>query len=149
MWIWVSWSRQSGNAIIDAAQEVADGQLDKHFVVDVFQTGSGTSSNMNANEVIANRVSQKAGKPIGSKDPVHPNDHVNMGQSSNDTFPTAMHIAAAVALEKRLKPALQRIHATTEAGDRLGFDHQNRPDPSDGRHADSRGTGVWRLRVAD
>ena len=100
------------DAIIEAAQEVADGKLDDHFVVDVYQTGSGTSSNMNANEVIANRVSQKAGKPIGSKDPVHPNDHVNMGQSSNDTFPTAMHVAAAVALQNQLKPALERLGTT-------------------------------------
>jgi len=99
------------DAIITAAEQVASGELDRHFVVDVFQTGSGTSSNMNANEVIANLVSQTAGKPIGSKDPVHPNDHVNMGQSSNDTFPTAMHIAAAVALDKQLIPAMQRIQA--------------------------------------
>ena len=99
------------NLIIEAAEEVAAGQLDKHFVVDVFQTGSGTSSNMNANEVIANRVSQKTGKPIGSKEPIHPNDDVNMGQSSNDTFPTAMHIAAAVAISKDLIPALQHLHS--------------------------------------
>ena len=77
-----------------AAEEVYEGKLDEHFPVDVYQTGSGTSTNMNANEVIANRCSQIAGKPIGSKDPIHPNDHVNQGQSSNDTFPTAMHIAA-------------------------------------------------------
>ena len=98
-------------AIIEAGDEVAAGTHDKHFVVDVFQTGSGTSSNMNVNEVIANRVSQKAGKPIGSKKPVHPNDHVNMGQSSNDTFPTAMHVAAAVAMADQLEPALWRLHA--------------------------------------
>ena len=97
-------------AIVEAAEEVADGKLDEHFVVDVYQTGSGTSSNMNANEVIANRASQNAGKAIGSRDPVHPNDHVNMGQSSNDTFPTAMHVAAAVAMAKQLKPALGRLH---------------------------------------
>lgn len=99
-------------AIVDVATEVAEGKLDQHFVVDVFQTGSGTSSNMNANEVISNRASQRAGKSIGSRDPLHPNDHVNMGQSSNDTFPTAMHIAAAVAIEKKLKPALQRMNIT-------------------------------------
>jgi fumarate hydratase class II len=79
-------------------------------VVDVFQTGSGTSTNMNANEVISNRCSQVASKPIGSKQPVHPNDHVNMGQSSNDTFPTAMHVAAALALQNDLRPALLRLH---------------------------------------
>ncbi len=95
--------------IAQAADEVAQGQHDRHFVVDVFQTGSGTSSNMNANEVIANRVSQLANQPIGSKKPAHPNDHINMGQSSNDTFPTAMHVAAAVALTNQLKPALTTL----------------------------------------
>ena len=73
---------------------------DEHFPLDIYQTGSGTSTNMNANEVIANRCSQLAGKPIGSKDPVHPNDHVNMGQSSNDVIPTAIHIAVAERLRK-------------------------------------------------
>jgi len=97
-------------AIIAAAEEVASGQLDDHFPVDIYQTGSGTSSNMNGNEVIANRASQKAGNPIGSRKPVHPNDHVNMGQSSNDTFPTAMHIAGAIAIKERLIPALKRLH---------------------------------------
>ena len=93
-----------------AAQEMIDGQLDAHFPLDIFQTGSGTSTNMNANEVIANRCSQLAGKAIGSKDPVHPNDHVNMGQSSNDVIPTAMHIAAAEALRNDLMPALEALH---------------------------------------
>jgi len=102
-------------AIQRAAREVAEGKLDDHFVVDVYQTGSGTSTNMNANEVIANRASQMANKPIGSKDPVHPNDHVNMGQSSNDTFPTAMHVAAATALQDDLRPALVELHATLAA----------------------------------
>ena len=103
------------DVIVAAASEVAAGEHDKHFVVDVFQTGSGTSSNMNANEVIANIANRKLGHPIGSKDlsgSVHPNDHVNTGQSSNDTFPTAMHVAAAVAIEKQLKPALQELHST-------------------------------------
>jgi len=102
-------------AIVKVSGEVAKGLHDEHFVVDVFQTGSGTSTNMNANEVISNRCSQLAGKPIGSKEPVHPNDHVNMGQSSNDTFPTAMHVAAAVALQDRLVPALQRTHGALKA----------------------------------
>jgi len=97
-------------AVIKAAEEVAAGQLDQHFPVDVYQTGSGTSSNMNANEVIANRASQQAGNPIGSRKPVHPNDHVNMGQSSNDTFPTAMHIAGALVIKEDLIPALKRLH---------------------------------------
>src|SRR6266700_1559391 len=88
--------------IVQAAEEVIEGKLDEHFPIDIFQTGSGTSSNMNANEVIANRVSQLAGKPIGSKDPVHPNDHVNMGQSSNDVTPTAIHIAVAESIRNDL-----------------------------------------------
>jgi fumarate hydratase class II len=95
--------------ITKAAQEVCDGKLDDQFPVDVFQTGSGTSTNMNANEVIANRCSQMAGKPIGSHTPVHPNDHVNMGQSSNDVIPTAIHIATAESLKNLLLPALQRL----------------------------------------
>jgi fumarate hydratase class II len=94
-------------AIGKAAGEVADGSLDDQFVVDVFQTGSGTSSNMNANEVIANRAIELLGGTLGSKDPVHPNDHVNAGQSSNDVFPTAVHLAAYVAVVEDLLPALQ------------------------------------------
>jgi fumarate hydratase class II len=96
-------------AIAAAAREVARGDLDEHFPVDVFQTGSGTSSNMNANEVIANRAIQLLGGEIGSKSPVHPNDHVNMGQSSNDIFPTAIHVAALTAIEGRLLPALHGL----------------------------------------
>jgi len=103
------------NLIIQAAEEVIDGKLDEHFPVDIFQTGSGTSSNMNANEVIANRVSQLAGKSIGSKDPVHPNDHVNMGQSSNDVFPTAIHIAVAESIRNDLMPALEHLQGGLEA----------------------------------
>lgn len=95
--------------IIAAAQEVIDGKLDDHFVVDVFQTGSGTSTNMNANEVIANRAIQLAGGQVGSRDPVHPNDHVNMGQSSNDVIPTAIHVAAAEGLRSDLIPVLEAL----------------------------------------
>jgi fumarate hydratase class II len=95
------------NAIIQAAHEVATGQHDDQFPVDVFQTGSGTSSNMNANEVIANRAIQLLGGRPGTKTPVHPNDHVNRGQSSNDVFPTAVHVAAAESLERDLLPALR------------------------------------------
>ncbi len=102
------------DAIIEVCEQIIRGELDEHFPVDIYQTGSGTSSNMNANEVIANRVAQQAGKPIGSRDIVHPNDHVNMGQSSNDTFPTAMHIAGALALHNELIPALKRVHASLE-----------------------------------
>ena len=97
------------NAIIAAAQEVIDGKLDEHFIVDVFQTGSGTSTNMNANEVIANRAIQLLGGKPGDKSLVHPNDHVNMGQSSNDVIPTALHISAAVAIDSELAPALQEL----------------------------------------
>src|SRR6185436_15170570 len=96
--------------IQQAAQEVVDGKLDDQFVVDIFQTGSGTSTNMNANEVIANRAIQILGGVVGSKSPVHPNDHVNMGQSSNDVIPTAMHIAAMESIEKRLIPSLRKLH---------------------------------------
>ncbi len=95
--------------IAQAAQEVAAGKLDAHFVIDIYQTGSGTSTNMNVNEVISNRVCQIVGKPIGAKDPVHPNDHVNMGQSSNDTFPTAIHIAVACELKENLLSALMGL----------------------------------------
>jgi len=103
------------NFIVQAAEEVIDGKLDEHFPIDIFQTGSGTSSNMNANEVIANRASQLAGKPIGSKDPVHPNDHVNMGQSSNDVIPTAIHIAVAESIRNDLMPALEYLQEALEA----------------------------------
>ncbi len=95
--------------IMRAAEEVMNGALDAHFPVDIFQTGSGTSTNMNANEVIANRCAQFAGKPLGSREPVDPNDHVNMGQSSNDVIPAAIHVATAERLEKFLVPALQKL----------------------------------------
>jgi fumarate hydratase class II len=98
------------DAIAAAAAEVAQGSLDAHFPVDVFQTGSGTSSNMNANEVISNRAIQLLGGRLGSKSPIHPNDHVNMGQSSNDVFPTAIHVAALSEIQIGLLPALGRLH---------------------------------------
>ncbi len=98
-----------GKAIVQAAQEVADGKLDEHFPLVVWQTGSGTQSNMNANEVIANRAVEILGGTLGSKSPVHPNDHVNMSQSSNDSFPTAMHVAAAEEIQRRLLPALRKL----------------------------------------
>jgi fumarate hydratase class II len=97
------------DAIKRAAREVIDGKLDDHFPVDIFQTGSGTSTNMNANEVIANRAIQLLGGTVGSKTPAHPNDHVNMGQSSNDVFPSAIHIAAVTMIENRLLPALEKL----------------------------------------
>ena len=100
--------------IVAAAREIAAGQLDAEFPLPVWQTGSGTQTNMNANEVIANRANHRLGQPLGSHAPVHPNDHVNRGQSSNDSFPTAMHIAAAEAVE-RMIPALATLHASLTA----------------------------------
>ena len=96
-------------AIEKAAGEVADGKFDDHFPLSIWQTGSGTQTNMNANEVISNRAIEILGGQIGSKEPIHPNDHCNMSQSSNDTFPTAMHIAAASEIERSLKPALSHL----------------------------------------
>jgi len=104
--------KKAGGAIVRAAQEVIDGNLDNHFVLDIFQTGSGTSTNMNANEVIANRATQILGGAIRSKKLVHPNDHVNMGQSSNDVIPTAMHIAVMESIERLLIPALRTLHTS-------------------------------------
>lgn len=97
-------------AIIQAAEEVIDGKWDDHFPLVIWQTGSGTQTNMNMNEVIANRANELLGSPLGSKNPVHPNDHVNSGQSSNDAFPTAMHIATVLELHTQLIPALTHFH---------------------------------------
>ena len=104
-----------GQTIVAAAQEVIDGKLDDHFPLAVWQTGSGTQSNMNANEVISNRAIEMLGGVMGSKKPVHPNDHVNMSQSSNDTYPTAMHVAAAEEIVATLIPALKHLHAALDA----------------------------------
>jgi fumarate hydratase class II len=103
---------QVAAAIIRAASEVESGQLDDHFVVDVFQTGSATNTNMNANEVIANRANQLLGQPLGTKYPVHPNDHVNKGQSSNDVTPTVIHLAATTAVQHGLLPALEQLRTS-------------------------------------
>ncbi|MFN8516198.1 MAG: class II fumarate hydratase [Thermomicrobiales bacterium] len=100
---------RTAEQVIGAAQEVAEGKLDDQFVLDIFQTGSGTSTNMNANEVIASRANELAGGKRGDKSPVHPNDHVNMGQSSNDVIPTAIHLAALAAIHADLIPALDRL----------------------------------------
>ena len=102
-----------GALIEAAADEVIDGTLDDHFPLSVWQTGSGTQSNMNGNEVISNRAIEMAGGELGSKTPVHPNDHVNMSQSSNDTFPTAMHIAGAMAIQHRLAPSIRARSASS------------------------------------
>ncbi|MGO7588853.1 class II fumarate hydratase [Rhizobium leguminosarum] len=103
-----------GKAIVGAAQEVIEGKLNDHFPLVVWQTGSGTQSNMNANEVISNRAIEMLGGVMGSKKPVHPNDHVNMSQSSNDTYPTAMHIACAEQIAHHLLPALKHLHAALD-----------------------------------
>ncbi len=102
-------------AIVDAANEVIEGKLNDHFPLVVWQTGSGTQSNMNANEVISNRAIEMLGGEMGSKKPVHPNDHVNMSQSSNDTYPTAMHVACAEQVVNDLLPALKHLHAALKA----------------------------------
>ncbi|RAZ90449.1 class II fumarate hydratase [Mesorhizobium hawassense] len=111
-----------GKAIVGAAQEVIEGKLDEHFPLVVWQTGSGTQSNMNANEVISNRAIEMLGGVMGSKKPVHPNDHVNMSQSSNDTYPTAMHIACAERVVHHLVPALHHLHKALDAKARA-FNH--------------------------
>ena len=107
--------KSAGMAIVEAASEVISGKLDIHFPLVVWQTGSGTQSNMNANEVIANRAIEILGGVIGSKDPIHPNDHCNMGQSSNDTFPTAMHIATAVTAHRTLLPNARKLMSAIDA----------------------------------
>src|SRR6201982_3514146 len=108
--------------IVQAAEEMAEGKLDEHFPLDIFQTGSGTSTNTNANEGIANRCAQLAGKPIGSRELVHPNDHVNMGQSSNDVIPSAIHVSAAEQLKDCLLPALEKLFAALSSKAKE-FDH--------------------------
>ena len=103
-----------GEKIIEAASEIINGNMDDHFPLDIFQTGSGTSFNMNANEVISNMANIKFGKEPGSNSPVHPNDHANMGQSSNDVIPTAIHIALAEVVSLSLLPALNLLNETLE-----------------------------------
>jgi fumarate hydratase class II len=107
-------SADKAHLIEEAALEVAAGTLDHHFVLDIYQTGSGTSTKMNVNEVISNRACQIAGQPLGARDPIHPNDHANLGQSSNDTFPTAIHMAVAQGLGSRLLPALEDLQAALD-----------------------------------
>ena len=111
-----------GETIAAAAQEVIDGKLDDHFPLVVWQTGSGTQSNMNANEVISNRAIEMLGGEMGSKKPVHPNDHVNRSQSSNDSFPTAMHIAAVMEIHRVLLPGLKHLHAALAAKEKAFAD---------------------------
>ncbi len=102
------------DAIVAAAEEVVEGELDRQFVLDIFQTGSGTSTNMNANEVISNRAIQLLGGELGSKEPVHPNDHVNKGQSSNDVIPTAIHLSALISIKEDLLPAMEKLQNALE-----------------------------------
>ena len=108
-------SKKAGAAIVRAAKEVIDGKLDDHFVLDVFQTGSGTSTNMNTNEVIANRANEIIGGKKGDKSGIHPNDHVNMGQSSNDVYPTAIHVSAILAINDLLLPSLRNLEKALSA----------------------------------
>ncbi len=105
----------AAGAIMAAAQRVVDGEFDDAFVVDIFQTGSGTSTNMNANEVVSNVAIESLGGELGSRDPIHPNDHVNKGQSSNDVIPTSIHVAAAVAIQDELLPALEELETSLRA----------------------------------
>src|SRR3990167_3433688 len=115
--------------IVKAADEVIAGKLDQHFPLNIWQTGSGTQSNMNANEVISNRAIELAGGVIGSKNPIHPNDHVNMAQSSNDTFPTAMHIASYEMIEKQLLPAINALRDARSEERRVGKEGRSRWSP--------------------
>ena len=125
-------ARRAG-AIIRAAREVIEGKLDDHFPLVVWQTGSGTQTNMNLNEVIANRANEMLGGELGAKKPVHPNDHVNMSQSSNDSFPTAMHIAAAQAHHRRPDPGAERAASrAAQEGKGVREDRQDRPHPHPG-----------------
>ncbi len=138
--------RPLARAIEKASEEVVQGRWDGQFVVDVFQTGSGTSTNMNANEVIANRANELLGGRKGTYRPVHPNDHVNLGQSSNDVFPSAIHIASVILIEKKTAPCVDEPSETLKAKIKgLPFCPQDRPDASPGCDAHSIGPGIWRV----
>ena len=139
-----------GRLIVAAADEVIDGTLDEHFPLFVWQTGSGTQTNMNANEVISNRAIEMAGGELGSKKPVHPNDHVNMSQSSNDTFPTAMHVAAAQSVVQRLLPRVRDAarRARQRKARRVRRHREDRAHAPAGRGAAHARPGVRRLRRA-
>ena len=132
--------------IVQVCDEILAGQHHDMFPLHVWMTGSGTQFNMNVNEVISNRCCQLAGTPLGSKTPVHPNDHVNMSQSSNDTFPSAMHIAAAVNVKQRLIPAVTALHdAIAAKAERMERHRQDRPHAHAGRHAADARAGMVRL----
>ncbi len=141
-----SLDRRRAGAIIKVAQQIADGRLDGHFPLLVWQTGSGTQTNMNVNEVIANAANVALGGELGSKKPVHPNDHVNMSQSSNDSFPTAMHIAGRARDRAAFAPCAHAPAIGARQEDpAICKDRQNRPHPYDGRNAAHVGPGIFRL----
>jgi fumarate hydratase class II len=152
--------QRRARAIIRAAREVIDGKFDDHFPLVVWQTGSGTQTNMNLNEVIANRANELLGAELGAKKPVHPNDHVNMSQSSNDSFPTAMHIAAAIGIVTDLIPALSELHRALRKKEKefahivkIGRTHTQDATPLTlgqefSGYAAQVGSGIARLRVA-
>ncbi len=138
--------QRRATAIIRAAREVIDGKLDDHFPLVVWQTGSGTQTNMNLNEVIANRANELLGGELGAKKPVHPNDHVNMSQSSNDSFPTAMHIAAAQGIASDLIPALTvLLKALRKKEKAFASYRQDRPDSYSGRDTADTRPGILRV----
>ncbi len=137
---------QRHDLIVRAAVEVVDGALAAEFPLRVWQTGSGTQSNMNVNEVIAGRANELATGARGGKKPVHPNDHVNLSQSSNDTFPTALHMAAAAEIEERLIPSVTALRdALAVKADAWMRHREDRPHPPPGRRAAHAGPGVLRL----
>ncbi len=147
---WTSSLPTSPTWSIAAADEVASGELDEHFPLVVFQTGSGTQSNMNANEVISNRAIELAGGVMGSKSPVHPNDHVNRGQSSNDTFPTAMYVATVLEMDRELFPKVQKLRDTLASkSERIRRRRQGRSHPSAGCDAHHPRSGNRRLGRTD
>ncbi len=145
-----SLDRRRAGAIVEVAQDIADGKLDDHFPLLVWQTGSGTQTNMNVNEVIANAANVALGGELGAKKPVHPNDHVNMSQSSNDSIPTAMHIAAAHRDRAAFAAGAASICTPRSSNKAQGLRHdrQDRPHPHDGRDADHARPGIFRLRRA-
>ena len=142
-------SAEAYRLIAQVCDEILAGEHREMFPLHVWMTGSGTQFNMNVNEVIANRASQLTGNPLGSKKPVHPNDHVNMSQSSNDNFPSAMYIASAIAVKQKLLPALEALErGDRRQGGRVEGNYQDRPHAHAGRDASDAGTGVVGLRRA-
>ena len=138
---------ERARAIVEASDEVISGALDDHFPLVIWQTGSGTQTNMNANEVIANRANQLLGGELGAKKPVHPNDHVNRSQSSNDVFPTAIHVAAVEEIAGRLVPAVEALRDALADKARAFRGHrEDRPHAPAGRDAAHAGSGVLGLR---